>query len=179
MENYSDGGQDEPSTDGEQLRGLVPAGVAPEPPQGWGHRQGHQRRVVVPVILFVITCASTLFSGLSFGHLPEGLAALEENENARAAQYLLASLGMGLWYAVPVMTILICHEAGHFFQARRYGVHASLPYFLPMPLSPLGTMGAFIVMEPGVGDRKALFDIGITGPLAGLVPTLIFSIVGL
>jgi membrane-associated protease RseP (regulator of RpoE activity) len=136
--------------------------------------------VVLPSILFVVTCASTLFSGGVFsGPLTEGLVALSENEVALAARLLLASLGTGLWYALPVMTILICHEAGHFVQAWRYGVHASLPYFLPMPLSPFGTMGAFIVMERGAGDRKALFDIGISGPLAGLVPTLIFSIVGL
>ena len=46
----------------------------------------------------------------------------------------LAALLNGLWYAVPVMTILICHEMGHFIQAHRYGVYASLPYFIPMPL---------------------------------------------
>jgi membrane-associated protease RseP (regulator of RpoE activity) len=85
----------------------------------------------------------------------------------------------GLRYAVPVMTILVCHEMGHFIQAHRYGVYASLPYFIPMPFSPLGTLGAVIAMEPRMGRRKALFDIGITGPLAGLVPTFIFLIVGL
>jgi membrane-associated protease RseP (regulator of RpoE activity) len=58
-------------------------------------------------------------------------------------------------------------------------VPASFPYFLPLPGSPFGTLGAFIVMGPRMGHRKALFDIGITGPLAGLVPTLIFLIVGL
>jgi membrane-associated protease RseP (regulator of RpoE activity) len=64
-------------------------------------------------------------------------------------------------------------------QARRYRVPASLPYFIPMPLSLIGTMGAVIGMQPGIGNRRSLFDIGISGPLAGLVPTMIFSIVGL
>ena len=77
------------------------------------------------------------------------------------------------------MTILLCHEMGHFIQAWRYGVYASLPYFIPMPFSPIGTLGAVIAMEPRMGHRRALFDIGITGPLAGLVPTLIFLVVGL
>jgi membrane-associated protease RseP (regulator of RpoE activity) len=77
------------------------------------------------------------------------------------------------------MTILLAHELGHYIQARRYGVPVSLPYFIPMPASPIGTMGAVIAMQPGVGNRRTLFDIAVTGPLAGLVPALVFSIVGL
>lgn len=87
---------------------------------------------------------------------------------------------VGGWeYALSLMTILVCHEMGHFLQARRYGVPASLPFFLPMPISPIGTFGAVIGMDSRVGDRKALFDIGISGPLAGLVPTLIFCVIGI
>ena len=77
------------------------------------------------------------------------------------------------------MTTLFAHEMGHYLQARRYGVPASLPYFIPMPLSPIGTMGAVIVMQPGRGNRRTLFDIAVSGPLAGLVPALIFSTIGL
>jgi membrane-associated protease RseP (regulator of RpoE activity) len=84
-----------------------------------------------------------------------------------------------LAYAIAVMTILLAHEMGHYLQARRYRVPASLPYFIPMPGSPIGTMGAVIGMQPGIGNRRSLFDIGVSGPLAGLVPTLIFSVVGL
>ena len=88
--------------------------------------------------------------------------------------------GEGGWkYAVALMTILICHEMGHFIQARRYGVHSSFPYFIPMPVRPFGTFGAVILMRSRIGDRKALFDIGISGPLAGLVPTLLFCVLGL
>lgn len=82
-------------------------------------------------------------------------------------------------YAAGLMVILTCHEFGHFLQAVRYRVPASLPFFIPMPLSPLGTMGAVIGMSGNMGNRKSLFDIGISGPLAGLVPALIFSVVGL
>jgi membrane-associated protease RseP (regulator of RpoE activity) len=85
----------------------------------------------------------------------------------------------GYAFSLALMTTLLAHELGHFLQARRYGVPASLPYFIPMPQSPIGTMGAVIVMQPGRGDRRALFDIAVTGPLAGLIPALLFSIVGL
>jgi len=85
----------------------------------------------------------------------------------------------GLTYSIALMTILCCHEAGHFFQARRYHVPASLPYFLPVPIPPIGTFGAVIGMSRSIPNRRALYDIGITGPLAGLVPTVVCIIVGL
>lgn len=107
-----------------------------------------RRRILLPALLFVATCLSTLYA-------------------------------RGFAYAVPVMFILTAHELGHFFQALRYRVPASLPFFIPMPFSPVGTMGAVIGMQAHVGDRKALYDIGITGPLAGLVPTIVCLIVGL
>ena len=85
----------------------------------------------------------------------------------------------GLAYSAAVMFILLSHELGHFIQAHRYGVPASLPFFIPIPAPPIGTMGAVIAMQPGVGDRRSIFDIAITGPIAGLIPALIFSIIGL
>ncbi len=123
-----------------------------------------RRRWRLPAMLFAATCLSTLLVGGAQAIYTDGL---------------LAGVVQGLRYAVPVMTILLCHEMGHYLQARRYGVQASLPYFIPMPLSPIGTFGAVIAMEPRVGGRRALFDIGISGPLAGLVPTFIFLVIGL
>jgi membrane-associated protease RseP (regulator of RpoE activity) len=96
-----------------------------------------------------------------------------------AATCVSTWLVLGYAFSLPLMTTLLAHELGHFLQARRYGVPASLPYFIPMPQSPIGTMGAVIVMQPGRGDRRALFDIAVTGPVAGLIPALVFSIVGL
>lgn len=72
-------------------------------------------------------------------------------------------------YAAGVMGILLAHELGHYFQALRYKVPASPPMFIPMPFLMLGTMGAVIVQGAGFANRKALFDIAISGPLAGLV----------
>jgi membrane-associated protease RseP (regulator of RpoE activity) len=95
-----------------------------------------------------------------------------------ATCYTTLAVG-GPVYAGAIMFTLLCHEFGHFFQSVRYGVPASFPFFIPMPGSPIGTMGAVIVMKPYVGDRRAIFDIGITGPLAGLVPAVVFSVIGL
>lgn len=72
-------------------------------------------------------------------------------------------------YAAGVMGILLAHELGHYCQALRYKVPASPPMFIPMPFLMLGTMGAVIVQGAGFANRKALFDIAISGPLAGLV----------
>ena len=123
-----------------------------------------RRRIRLPVLLFVATCLSTLFVATPCRETPFGFE---------------CDILEGLKYALPVMTILICHEAGHFFQSRRYRVHSSLPYFIPMPLGPLGTFGAVIGMDSHIPNRRALFDIGISGPLAGLVPTVVFCVLGL
>ncbi len=82
-------------------------------------------------------------------------------------------------FAAALLTILVAHELGHYVQARRYAVPASLPYFLPMPFSMIGTMGAVIAMRPQGADRRALFDVAITGPIAGLIPALGCSYIGL
>jgi len=143
---------------------LTPAQTSREA-QGLGPaRSDRRRRIRLPVLLFLATCATTLLAG---------------------SPYIRTSLGIeldlltGLKYAIPVMTILICHEAGHFLQARRHGVRSSLPYFLPVPFGPLGTFGAVIGMDSHMRNRRALFDIGISGPLAGLVPTIAFCVLGL
>jgi membrane-associated protease RseP (regulator of RpoE activity) len=164
MDNSLNHGED---YDPEIIRAEIVDEMEPGAPWEWREVQPvrRQRRVRLPILLFIATCLTTLLAGTlywadwEFGWFPAFLD--------------------GLRYAVPVMTILVCHEMGHFIQAHRYGVYASLPYFIPMPIGPLGTFGAVIAMEPRMGHRKALFDIGISGPLAGLVPTFIFLIVGL
>ena len=96
-----------------------------------------------------------------------------------AATFLSTYLVGGWAFSLALMSTLLAHELGHYLQARRYGVPASLPYFIPMPISPIGTMGAVILMAPGMGNRRTLFDIAITGPLAGLLPALLFCVLGL
>lgn len=165
MDNRMNQGED---NDEEIIRAeLVDDEMEPGAPWEWREVRPVQRkrRWRLPILLFVATCLSTLYAGM-------------ENSAILGTDWFTMFVD-GLRYAVPVMTILLCHEMGHFIQAHRYGVYATPPYFIPMPFSPLGTFGAVIAMEPRMGHRKALFDIGITGPLAGLVPTFIFLIVGL
>jgi membrane-associated protease RseP (regulator of RpoE activity) len=76
----------------------------------------------------------------------------------------------GLPYALALMTILGLHELGHYLAAKRYKIRVTLPYFIPMPFF-LGTFGAFIQMRSPVPNRKALFDVSIAGPIAGLIAT--------
>ncbi|MEM8933832.1 MAG: site-2 protease family protein, partial [Acidobacteriota bacterium] len=85
------------------------------------------------------------------------------------ATCLSTLLAQGPIYAAAVMAILLAHEMGHYLQARRYDVPASPPYFIPMPLTPLGTMGAVILMRPRSTTLKGLYNVAISGPLAGLL----------
>ena len=84
----------------------------------------------------------------------------------------------GLPFAATLLGILAAHEFGHYFAARYHKVAVTLPYFIPMPLT-FGTLGAFIQLKEPVPDRRKLFDIGVAGPLAGLVlavPLLFFGL---
>lgn len=85
----------------------------------------------------------------------------------------------GLPFAVALLGILVTHELAHFLVTRAHGTQATLPYFIPMPLSPVGTFGALIRMESPITDRRALFDVGISGPLAGLAVSIVALVVGL
>ncbi len=86
----------------------------------------------------------------------------------------------GLPFAAALVTILLVHELGHYLTCLRYRVSASLPYFLPAPLlSPVGTFGAFIRIRSRFPDRRALFDIGASGPWAGFVVALAATVIGL
>ncbi len=124
----------------------------------------------VNLVLFVLTTLAVMYVG-----------ALNATGPGEAF-----NLWRGLPAAAALMGILTAHELSHYFVARRYGSPVSLPYFIPMPFNILGTMGAVIVQRAPMRSRKALFDIGIAGPLGGLllaVPLLAYglsrSLVGL
>jgi membrane-associated protease RseP (regulator of RpoE activity) len=85
----------------------------------------------------------------------------------------------GLIYSVAILSILVAHETGHYLASRKYGVPSSLPYFIPFPLPPFGTLGAVIRTKGVIPHRKALFDIGSWGPLFGLVLAIPAVVVGL
>jgi membrane-associated protease RseP (regulator of RpoE activity) len=78
----------------------------------------------------------------------------------------------GVRLVVAVIGIMLTHEMGHYLACRRYGVDASLPFFIPFPLHMVGTFGAFIRIRSPFPDRRVLFDVGIAGPLAGFLVCL-------
>src|SRR5262245_58765443 len=82
---------------------------------------------------------------------------------------MLGGIIKGAVYSFTVLSILGAHEMGHYIACRWYGVRATLPYFIPVPIPPVGTFGAFIKIKSSIPSRRALFDIGIAGPLAGFV----------
>ncbi len=88
-----------------------------------------------------------------------------------------ALLATGLTLSLPLLAILLSHELGHFLQCRRYRVAATPPYFLPVPLG-FGTLGAFIRVREPIRTKRALFDVGVAGPIAGFVMLLPFLLIG-
>ena len=119
------------------------------------------------VLLFIATILTTLIAGaLMEGQLPwHGLDALVA----------------GAPFSLAILSILGTHELGHYFVARHYGMDVSLPYFIPFLPFPLGigTMGAVIRMRSPMTSRKALFDVGLAGPVAGLVIAIPVLAIGL
>lgn len=120
-------------------------------------------RLWLAILLFVITVASTMLVG--------GIT----EEGGKIAFHL----GYGLSFSGALLAILLAHEMGHFLMARKLGVAVSYPFFIPMPISPIGTMGAFISMKEPPHDRRSLFNIAIAGPLAGLVVAIPVLLIGL
>jgi membrane-associated protease RseP (regulator of RpoE activity) len=82
-------------------------------------------------------------------------------------------------YSIAIILILLGHEMGHYFTSRRYGIRATLPYFLPFPFSPFGTLGAVIRMEGTITSRKSLFDTGVAGPFMSLLLSIPAIAIGL
>jgi membrane-associated protease RseP (regulator of RpoE activity) len=119
-------------------------------------REKGRSRVHVNLILFVATLGTTLLAGYIMG------------------KNWVAAFG----FAVAIMAIIGTHETAHFMAARKHGVKATLPYFIPAP-TIIGTFGAVINVKSPIPDRNALFDLGISGPLAGLLVTVPVLIVGL
>jgi len=125
-------------------------------------------RIVLPAVLLVATCASTFWAGAT-----NWLPFMYMDSFDRAGTMLWHGWQQGLVYMVAVLAVLGSHEMGHFLVAMRNRIPVSLPYFLPVPFHPLGTLGAVIGMQGGMrANRRQLFDLGLAGPLAGLVVAL-------
>ena len=121
-------------------------------------------RIYVNVILFVLTVLSVMLMGVDIP--PNAISA----DGTASLPYLFLHILSGWPFALSMMGILFAHEMGHYIMCRYYKVPATLPYFLPAPLlSPLGTFGAFIMMRGIPKNKRVLFDVGVAGPIAGLV----------
>jgi membrane-associated protease RseP (regulator of RpoE activity) len=132
---------------------------------------------LINVLLLIATIGTTMLAGAGFAgvNLLTALRALFVSGNVlRFAEALLA----GAPFALTLLFILGVHEMGHYIAARLHGVQVSLPYFIPVPFG-LGTFGAFIQMRSPVENRKALFDVGVAGPLAGFVVAVPLFVAGL
>lgn len=116
------------------------------------------------LILFVLTFITTTVWGTIYA-----------NESLNLSPWFFLR---GLWYSIPLMTILSAHEMGHFLAGRRHGLNATLPYFLP-GLWPAGTFGAFIRIRSIVTNRRVLMEIGAAGPVAGAMVSIPFLMVGI
>ncbi len=110
-------------------------------------RSAPKSRPWLPPLLLGLTILSTIWAGAS----------------------MFNSIRLGAVFSATLLCILGLHETGHFLAARRWGVPSSLPYFIPFPLSLVGTMGAVIRLRGPIPSRRALFDIGAAGPLAGWI----------
>jgi membrane-associated protease RseP (regulator of RpoE activity) len=138
-----------------------------------------QRFPWLNIALFALTCLTTLTIGTllmaDFTHTLGDNVGSFIREIARRPSLLLK----GLPFSVAVMGILLAHEMGHYLTCRYYGIDASLPYFIPVPWPPIGTMGAFIRIRSPIHHRPALLDVGVAGPIAGFVlaiPTLVIAL---
>ncbi len=127
-------------------------------------------RVWVNVLLYVLTILSTLFVGTL------GSDSIPANADMT---WILTHLWIGWPFALCFLVILTGHELGHYFTARHYKVPVSLPYFIPMPVPPLGTMGAFITMKGRSADRRQMLAVGAAGPLVGFLLAVPILILGL
>ena len=145
-------------------------------------------RVLLHGVLLATTAITTTITGAAFTVQAQDdssvlgllisptLAVLKETATGN-----LDPLAKGLLFTFTLLTILGAHELGHYFACRHYGIRATLPFFIPAPptITLFGTLGAVIKIKEPIRSRRALFDVGIAGPLAGFAFALPAAVVGL
>jgi membrane-associated protease RseP (regulator of RpoE activity) len=149
---------------GKQLIYLVPSLAVPRLSANW----------IINLVLFIITFFSMMLMGVYIP--PEAIPA----DGSYPWRFVLSNIFTGWPFAVSMMGILFFHEMGHYVMCRYYGVPATLPFFIPAPrISPLGTFGAFIAMRGIPKNKRVLFDVGVAGPLAGVIIAIPVLFIGL
>lgn len=143
----------------------MPGLIRPTPSNPWKN-----------LLMFLLTVLSVLFTGVlnAAGYL----SSTWEDFQGPVIN-LSRDLPLGILFTVSILAILLAHEFGHYLAARYHKTAVSLPYFLPFPGSQFGTMGAFIQLKEPPRNRRVLLDIGIAGPLAGLIVAIPVLLIGL
>jgi membrane-associated protease RseP (regulator of RpoE activity) len=144
-----------------------------------GPRRAPKQRIWLHVLLLLATLFTTTLVGANMQYnFAHNLPPVDINRLSDIYTTGLGSLKAfagGLPFSLTLMTILMAHELGHYFACLYYGLDATLPFFLPVPMPMTGTMGAFIRIRSPIYSRRVLFDVGVAGPLAGflfLIPAL-------
>ena len=167
----------------------VPAGEPPWLTPGWvpvrwrlTPRKRWYNSLGFHVVLFLLTVLTTLVVGTHVElNYAQNLPAFDWDISLAYFRALWAhpeTLILGIPFSFTLLSILLAHELGHYLTCRHYGIHATYPYFIPAP-TLIGTLGAFIRIKSPIVNRRELFDVGISGPLAGFVlavPALIAAI---
>ena len=125
----------------------------------------------INLLMFILTLVSVLVSG--------GLTSLAQELSKNPLTAAVQLIQAGWPFAVSLLGILAAHEFGHYFAGRAHGVHVTLPFFIPLPFTPLGTMGAFISMKEAPKNKRVLMDIGVAGPIAGYIVSIVVILIGL
>ncbi len=137
------------------------------------------------VLLLLATIFTTLVMGArmqyNFDHNRPALSLVDESLPYFPASWLLshpARFWAGWPFAATLLLFFLAHEMGHYIACRRYGVRATLPFFIPFP-TPVGTMGAIILIRSKIRSRAALFDIAVAGPIAGFIVAILALLLSL
>ena len=129
---------------------------------------------IINLLLFILTLLSVVFAGALYSY--NGPVPSDPQELLNT---IIRSLPSGFPFAASLLAILLAHEFGHYIAGRLNKTHVTLPYFIPFPFSPFGTMGAFIQLKEPPRNRRVLLDIGIAGPIAGFlvaIPILLYGL---
>jgi membrane-associated protease RseP (regulator of RpoE activity) len=135
----------------------------------------------VNLVLLIATIITTMFMGAFYegAFFPENVEITSLGQMMDGIVQNWTEIFQGLPFCLSIMAILGIHELGHYFAARYHNVPVTLPYFIPMPLSIIGTMGAVIRLKGPVKNKRALLDVGASGPLAGFIVAVPIFLYGL
>jgi hypothetical protein len=166
------------SEDEQHIIGLVEGVIETKPSNPW-----------VNLALFIFTLISVMFTGalFSLNMMETGMlsskfftySGIFPKNEMDFLLFTLKNIHFGLPFALSLLAILLAHEFGHYLAARYHKTNVTLPYFIPFPLSGFGTLGAFIQLKEPPKNKRVLHDIGVAGPLAGLIVAIPILLVGL